>query len=655
MATMTPQRATGSTQILGDTADMIVGSWDRCTRDYGLDPTRIEQDVVSANRLSAHRDELGEVVSIARAEMENLAAQISGSDYALLLTDAHGLIVYNRIELRLRSEYRAAGLWDGADWREGRQGTNGIGTCIVEQRPLTVHCDDHFARRNISLSCSASPIRNASGALLAVLDASSVQCEGTRGGQVHTCALVNMSARLIEKCVFLSTNAQHMVLRFHSRPEFVSLVHDGMVAVDGAGSIVAVDDSAACQLGFDARQPLVGRDVAEVFDLDVDTLAERAGENMETVWPMREQLRGRRYFGSVRAPIERGRVGRTMVMPSSESALRVRAARQHQACSFSDLAGSDTNMAESVRCARRVVDRQVQVMLRGETGTGKELFARAMHSVSNRSASMFVAVNCASIPESLIESELFGYKPGAFTGARRDGMRGKILQSSGGTLFLDEIGDMPVELQTRLLRVLEEREVVPLGSDTPVSVDLNVISATHADLAARVEAGSFREDLYYRLNGITLTLPPVRERSDRQSLLRSVISFEHDGDENVTVTERALDALMRYRWPGNIRQMRNVARTALALCDDLCIDMASLPAEIKDGRPLGAGDGMESRTLASPPSGTNPLDCAERTALLSALDENRWNVSHTATQLDMSRNTLYRKMKKHDISSSRPS
>ncbi|GAB3676941.1 sigma-54-dependent Fis family transcriptional regulator [Salinisphaera aquimarina] len=654
MATViAPQRTAGYMRARGNTADVIAGSWDRCIRDYGLDPAQIDLDVVSPSTLSAHRDELGEVVSIARAEMENLAAQISGSGYALLLTDAEGVILYNRVEQSLRTSFRAAGLWDGADWSEGSQGTNGIGTCIFEQQPLTVHCTDHFASRNTTLSCSASPIRNSDGALLAVLDASSVQCEGSRAGQMHTMALVSMSARLIEKCVFLNANAQHMILRFHSRPEFVSLIHDGMVAVDEGGTIVAADDSAACQLGFDARTPLIGRAVAEVFDIDADILAERASDNAQTVWPMHEQQRGRRYFATVRTPAERGRSARVTVAPSSDSALRVSAARQHQARGFADLAGSDTTMAYNVRCARRVADRQVQIMLRGETGTGKELFARAIHAASRRSASPFVAVNCAAIPESLIESELFGYKPGAFTGARRDGMRGKILQSSGGTLFLDEIGDMPVELQTRLLRVLEEREVVPLGSETPLSVDLNVISATHADLTQRVDSGSFREDLYYRLNGITLTLPAVRERTDRQSLLRSVVALEHDGDIAVRIAEDALEALVRYNWPGNIRQMRNVLRTALALCDDLTIGMADLPAEITRAGKCSADSVDGHCNTSSPTVSTSPLDCAERAALLAALDENRWNISHTASQLGMSRNTLYRKMKKHEIPPSR--
>lgn len=634
----------------GDTADFIAGSWYRCLRDYGLDPARVELDVLSANALSEHRDELGEVVTIARAEMENLAAQIAGSGYALLLTDAKGVILYNRVEQALQSGFRAAGLWDGADWSETRQGTNGIGTCIVEHRPVTVHCEDHFAARHTTLSCSAAPIRNAAGELLAVLDASSVQCEGARSGQTHTVALVSMSARLIEKCIFLNAHRSDLVLRFHSRPEFVGLIHDGMVALDHAGRILAVDGSAACQLGFEDRQSLIGRQIGEVFDIDADTLNERAVDMAQTVWPMHEIQRGRRYFATVRAASERrGVATRVTVARSGDSALRVSAVRRHQARGFADLQGLDARMTENVRRAKRVADRQVQIMLCGETGTGKEVFARAIHAASRRAASPFVAVNCAAIPESLIESELFGYKGGAFTGARRDGMRGKIMQSSGGTLFLDEIGDMPVELQTRLLRVLEEREVLPLGSETPIHVDLNVVSATHADLNRQVETGRFREDLFYRLNGLTLTLPAVRERSDRQALLQSVLALEHDGDLPIRVEGEALDALARYQWPGNIRQMRNVLRTALALCDDYVIRIGDLPPEITDARRDEGKVGGASTGETGSAREDNPLDCAERAVLLAALDEHQWNITNTAVQLEMSRNTLYRKMKKHHI------
>ena len=294
-------------------------------------------------------------------------------------------------------------------------------------------------------------------------------------------------------------------------------------------------------------------------------------------------------------------------------------------------------MAYNAHCARRVMNKRVNILLTGETGTGKEVFTKAIHDASTRAGKPFVAVNCAAIPENLIESELFGYKYGAFTGARQEGRRGKILQANGGTLFLDEIGDMPLPLQTRLLRVLEEKEVLPLGSDTPVPVDVYLISATHCNLRERIAAGAFREDLYYRLNGLELVLPTLRERSDRSLLICDLLAAESDG-ASVRITEEAFAALDGYSWPGNIRQLRNVLRTAVALCEDQVIRIGDLPAEIAGSAPRGP-----ARDAAG------GLAQAEREALLRELDRHGWNITNTAAQLGFSRNTLYRKMRKHGI------
>ena len=223
-------------------------------------------------------------------------------------------------------------------------------------------------------------------------------------------------------------------------------------------------------------------------------------------------------------------------------------------------------MMTLARKASRVADSTLPVLIQGPTGSGKECFARALHAASSRATHPFVAVNCAALPETLIESELFGYGPGAFTGARKEGRRGKIAQSSGGTLFLDEIGDMPPHLQTRLLRVLEEDEIIPLGSETTVPVDLRVVCASNRDLRQLIAAGEFREDLYYRLNGILLDLPPLAERADKDVLIRRLL-VEESG-KPYSIDAAALDLLESHTWPGNIRELRNVIRSAFAICDD---------------------------------------------------------------------------------------
>jgi len=321
-----------------------------------------------------------------------------------------------------------------------------------------------------------------------------------------------------------------------------------------------------------------------------------------------------------------------------------------QALTLEDLAGEDPQMLRNVRSAYRIADSGVSVLIQGPTGSGKEAFAHAMHLVSRRADRPFVAVNCAAIPETLIESELFGYKPGAFTGARKEGMRGKILQSAGGTLFLDEIGDMPLTLQTRLLRVLEEQEIVPLGSETAIKVDLHVIAASHRNLREMIANGTFREDLYYRLNGITLELPALRDRADKERVIHHALAAETGNGRPAAIEMDALQRLVAYPWPGNIRELRNVIRTALAICEGGVVRGIDLPREIRESESnIGPALAPVATESSEPSSAVNPLKAAERAALVRVIAECHGNMTRVAAQLGMSRNTLYRRMKRHAI------
>jgi transcriptional regulator of acetoin/glycerol metabolism len=324
----------------------------------------------------------------------------------------------------------------------------------------------------------------------------------------------------------------------------------------------------------------------------------------------------------------------------------------HEALTLEDLAGEDPHMLRNARSAYRIADSNVSVLIQGPTGSGKEAFAHAMHMASGRASRPFVAVNCAAIPETLIESELFGYKAGAFTGARKDGMRGKILQSSGGTLFLDEIGDMPLMLQTRLLRVLEEQEIVPLGSENPIKVNLHVLAASHRNLREMIARGTFRDDLYYRLNGITLELPALRERADKERVIHHALAAETSNGRPAAIERDALHRLLAYPWPGNIRELRNVIRTALAICDGGVIRRIDLPREIREAEAVQVAPPQVVPRIdltAKGPCSANPLQVAERAALLSVIEDCHGNMTRVAMQLGMSRNTLYRRIKRHGI------
>jgi len=626
---------TGSTKVSAH----VVKSWDRCFNSYGIEPDQARNTIVlDAEGVRARQQVMGELLDVARAEMENLYEQIAGSGYAVILSDADAVVLSAITDPNVKREFRNAGLWVGAVWSEPNEGTNGLGTAIAERAPVTVHCGEHFLRYNIGLSCCGAPILDVDGEVLAVLDASASHTPGTCPVQSHTMALVNMSANLISRCHFLSRFRDAWVLRLHSRAEFVGLLHEALLAIDGEGRILAVNESAIVQLGMEGRHQLVGRPLNEVLPLDFAALEQRGASEPATLWPIRDIAYGRRFFAMVRAPHGRRNVSRPAAHAATSAPVVVPAAGPHQHV------GSDPRMQHNLNCGRQLFGRRVPILLQGATGTGKEAFAKALHHASNWSGRPFVAVNCAAIPESLIESELFGYTRGAFTDAAREGHAGKIRQSSGGTLFLDEIGDMPLALQTRLLRVLEEHEIVPLGSDVAIPVDLHLISATHQDLQRMVQEGRFREDLYYRLNGITLELPLLRERTDKRELIGTLLREETLPCAVPSIDDEAMDRLLAHPWPGNIRQLRNALRTAVALAGDgKCIGLQHLPHEIAE---LG-----EDAAAATGPADdeSSPLRCAERDALLRELERMHWNISRTAKVLGMSRNTLYRKVRKHAI------
>jgi sigma-54 dependent transcriptional regulator, acetoin dehydrogenase operon transcriptional activator AcoR len=623
-------------------------SWRRCLNEFKLDPAReYRPRVLDQARLTQLQDELEELIQIARAEMDSLYEQISGSGYALLLADTQGVILCEKVDPTLKKMFLGAGLIVGAEWSERCEGTNGIGTCAAEARPITIHQEDHFRSRHIRLSCSAAPIHDPQGRIVAVLDASCVNAAGGRESQMHTVALVNSSARLIEKCLFLRRHRSDAMLRFHPRAEFVDLLHDGAIAVAANGCIVASDMTGLKLLGAQRPEDLVGRSIAEVFDTTYEELLATSRTGRRAMWELRDNRFKRRYFASW---VEAGRQNARSI-PSIASPTRLVQIPHDPSptvLTLADVAGDDPQMMRNLRNAQRVADSSVAILVHGPTGSGKEAFAKALHMASQRAQRPFVAVNCAAVPESLIESELFGYVSGAFTGARRDGMRGRILQSSGGTLFLDEIGDMPLSMQTRLLRVLEEHEVTPLGSETLIKVDLRVICASHRDLKEMISLRQFREDLYYRLNGITLELPPLALRRDKESLIRKCLARECDKGATISIENAALQLMFAYSWPGNIRELRNAIRAALAICEERVIRVCDLPEDLHAASALRPLAGEISAHAVSFDRQVS-LQSAERDELVRAIEKNRGHMTAVAAQLGISRNTLYRKIKRHGI------
>jgi transcriptional regulator of acetoin/glycerol metabolism len=658
--------------------DVVRRSWSRCLNEYRLHPDKVcEPAVISRVALEERRARQADVIDCARYEMTSLYQQLADPDSAVVLTDTDGVIVHMVSSTEFAAEVGPLGLRPGGMWSETEAGTNGMGTCLAAAAPISVRREDHFFTQFTQLTCSAVPVYDPSGQIAAVLDVSS----RSSMMQQHLLVLLGMTARMIENRLIDRRFRNAHPLHFHSRPEFVYTLHEGRLAVGDDGSILAANRSALFQLGLQSVDEIRSRHIEDLFQTSLEDILQRSAQSsFHPIVTFRANA-ALRFFAVARRPAtESDTPVRTLASSPGAASLPATTPTTTVSRALPRLAPAraaaqsptfkDTRLSAHLETARRVIARQTPVLLCGETGSGKEVFARAVHEASPHASGAFVAINCASLPETLIESELFGYRAGAFTGAQRTGRRGKILQADGGTLFLDEIADMPLDLQARLLRVLDERQVTPLGTEETHAVDFQLISASHQRLPELVREGRFREDLYYRLSGIELLLPALRERSDKRELIHGVL--EAEGGHGAALSAEAERALMGYAWPGNIRQLRHVLRTAAALADGATIECVHLPA-LHDGAagpaqvaavPLAlaalAGPSVPQAHVnanadnASAPLKLNPIQANERQVLLQMLEQHRWNVSNVAKALDVSRNTLYRKLHKLHIEISHP-
>ena len=635
--------------------DLIERSWLRCVHDHGLDPSRAQPARIIENaRLREHQEQAESFLRVARSGMEQLFKRVSPLGYVLLLTDAHGVTVDYIGNDTWDHDLRHSGLYLGSDWNEAHAGTCAVGTCIVEQTPLTCHRADHFDSSHIALTCSAAPLFDPNGEFMGVLDISALTSPEAHESQHLARHMTVMFGQMIEDANFIRHFRDHWILRLGNDWALVDVNGECMLAFDVNGVIVGANSGARRVLSATdergALRALVGSHLTEVFKATMDELwrVARAGTTSDRTL-LTTHAHG--LFYAMASPPRPG-ARRAAIVPD-------RPADPASCLALDNLARGDKQMDRLIDQAKRLVNKRVNILLHGETGTGKEVVARALHDSSTRARQPFVPVNCASIPESLIESELFGYTAGSFTGGRSKGMKGLILQSDGGTLFLDEIGDMPLTLQTRLLRVIAEREVMPLGADRPVPVDLTVVAASHRDLRRLIAEGLFREDLYYRLCGATLHLPPLRVRTDKPFIIGRVLEQEARLMELGSTTLISPDAtrlLLAYDWPGNIRQLRNVIRFALAICDDDYIEVAHLPHELQLCGSTGATGFDEAShvpqhlaQLSGVPAPTRSEEVSEASELHGALRRHRWNVTAVAKELAICRATVYRQMKRYGI------
>lgn len=620
---------------------MIIESWERCFNDYQLDHNANSESVVlTLQELKNHQQLMGDYFKIATDGVNSFGNALNQAGLAVLLADSQGVTVAKRLPYAETEVFKANGFVLGSCWSEKLVGTNAIGTTLVEKKPLIIHGQEHYNSNSGNLSCSTAPIFDSLGNFMGCLNASCLAANGGRETQFLTLKLVTMYARMIENSHFHHFHRNNIIIVIKPMNNFGEEGQECLIALSENGNIIGANRNSFSQYAITIMGDLIGKKIESLLALSIEELQTNTQggltDSLITIGNSDEQFKLQfnvpiRLLSKINTPVK-----------SKNKINKI----HHGHPSLDQLKGNDQNVVASIIRIRKIINQDIPILLQGETGTGKEAFARAIHDESDRANGPFIALNCAAIPESLIESELFGYQSGTFTGARKNGMKGKLSQANGGTIFLDEIGDMPIQLQTRLLRTLAEKEVLPLGAEFPEILDVKVISATHQNLIEQIKNKEFREDFYYRLNGMSLKLPALRERSDKDDVITSVLKLENTSGDDIQFEPQAYQLLVDYPWPGNIRQLKNVLKYALALKESMTITVNDLPAEIIDSNPFintmpAVDDNQSNITASNNDQGGN--------VLLNSLRKHKWNITGVAEELGICRSTIYRKMKKFNI------
>jgi transcriptional regulator of acetoin/glycerol metabolism len=607
--------------------DTILRSWHRCT-DLGVIEDQIPYaEPLTHNELLILREASGELLPIVEPELDFLGEMFQGTDSVVLLANPNGMILDTRGTGSFLDKAGKVALKSGVVWSESERGTNAIGTAIAEGAMVEVWGNEHFHRQHAALCCTAAPILDHQGRIAGVIDISG----DARLPRGYAQGALGRAIREVEHRWLMQSPGQLNRLRFHEKSNHLGSFREGILLLDGE-IIVGANREAVRWLG--STWSLIGECWANIFSSPL--LKAGCDESLLMTHS------GLIYRGILERPAATSIESQHTATPQPTTKVDV-AITAHTSLSSVSSAWLDSHTRQQLNQAVRAVDAELSVIIQGETGTGKEVMARLIHEHSQRNKKPFVAINCAALPEGLIESELFGYAEGAFTGARKSGAIGRVFEADGGILFLDEIGDMSLMLQTRLLRVLQDRAVQPLGGGKSRPVNFVVLSATHRDLAAMVSAGTFRADLYYRLHFHQIDLSPLRHRTDKTAFIDALWQEAGATRRQLALTNEARQALNNYDWPGNFRQLAHLVKTLVALAEpNQRIDIKDLPAEYRITN-------SPSLAVADIPRSTDTDECLSAERIKQALEQSHYKVATAARRLGVHRSTLYRYMAAYNL------
>ena len=524
---------------------------------------------------------------------------------------------------------------------EEEVGTNSIAVCLVEKEPIQITGPEHYNLRHHTWTCSSAPVFSAQGDLVGCVTLSG----DSTHNHAHTLGMVMAAAEAIHNKLKQQIETAEKEKMGSFVNSLLTSVSDAVLVVNSRGEVTHCNDLACKYLGRPPEQ-VKDRNVKELFPANPELeLLIKRGERFTSREVAIDSRKGRNYLMLHPFLISGAEGSHGVVLALNDRARIMNLVKDFSgykaSISFEDIKGSAPRFQRQVELARISAETDSRILVMGETGTGKELFAQAIHNASKRADGPFVAINCAAIPRELIESEIMGYKEGAFTGARKGGQVGKLELADGGTIFLDEIGEMPLDVQAKLLRVLEDGMITRLGDSKPVQVNVRVIAATNVDLFEEVSQKEFRQDLYFRLSVVELVIPPLRERlEDLPELTQHILKRVHQrvNQGAVSITAEALKVLSRYHWPGNVRELSNVLERAAIVCSDGVIMPSDLPGRILSLKP----------ETASVQAGRTMKDL-EMGMLRKALSDSNGNVTKAARKLQISRSTIYRRLKEHGL------
>ena len=623
---------------------IIKNSWKRCL-EQNLNPKKLSLKKITENKLKNIKAEYSQLIEFTIPFMKDIYQYIKNTSSIVVLTDKQGVILESFGDKNYLKDIKIA--LPGTSWNEKDLGTNGVGTALIEDKPLQIIAYEHFLQPNHKFSCSAAPIHDNYGNLIACLD---ITCPWPMS-HFHTLGMVTSAAKAVEKHFALKATFEDKIAATEQKNAIFRLISEGIIVLNNKEEITSINKQAKLILQLNSK--VIGKNFLELFPQsnDLKNIIKKSQNliNEEISFELKNMHSRCNISTAVIKNSNNEKEGLLITIREAEKINQMvnKITGSTAFLTFRDIIGQSEEIKDCIYLAKISAQSNSNVLLLGESGTGKELFAQSIHNYSKRKDYPFIAVNCGALPRELIQSELFGYAGGAFTGAKKKGHAGKFELAEGGTLFLDEIGDMPLDAQINLLRVLQNDMVTRVGGKYPKKVDVRIIAATNHNLLELVRENSFREDLYYRLNVLSINIPPLRERKDDIKSLIDYFIRKFSNRLNKTILEisdSAYKIMENYEWPGNIRELENVIERAVNIVRKEKITIEDLPYHLL--KSPNSEKLMKQKQISL-------LQTKEKDTIKKVLEETNGNIRQTSLKLGISRSTLYEKIKKYKINKER--